>query len=168
MAANCKNIIGTTTDIKNRLYDSEESVYNILGNINRKLSDISRLDPETVSKFTASISTITSQIKDLTYELENYSSKIDLDDAEYAKLETRLNLISGLKRRYGPTIKDVLNNLHSAEDKFYLYKNSASIRQKLSEDLISAQSEFMAIARELSKKTKKDCRNFYRQNQKQA
>jgi DNA repair protein RecN (Recombination protein N) len=134
-AVNCKNIIETATNAKNRLYDSEESVYNILGNINRKLSDISRLDPENANKFTDCVSTITSQIKDLSYDLENYFSKIDLNGVEYAELEARLNLISGLKRRYGPTIKDVLNNLHSAENKLYLYENSTSIVQKLSENM---------------------------------
>ncbi len=160
LAANCKNIIETATTAKNRLYDSEESVYNILGNINKKLSDISRLDPENATKFTDCISAIISQIKDLSYDLENYSSKIDLNPAEYAELEARLNLISGLKRRYGPTLKEVISNLHSAENKLYLYDNSASIRQKLSETLKDTKNEFMTVAKELSKKRKKTSETF--------
>lgn len=160
LAANCKNIIETATVTKNHLYDSEESVYNILGNINKKLSNISIIDPENINKFTTSISAITSQIKDIAYDLENYSSKIELNDAEYAELETRLNLISGLKKRYGPTIKNVLDNLRSAQDNLYLYENSASIRQKLSETLRNAKNEYMIVAGELSTMRKKISKTF--------
>lgn len=160
LAANCKNVIETANDAKNRLYDSEESVYNILGNINKKLLNILSLDPENSSKFVDCVSTITSQVKDLAYDLENYSSKIDLNSAEFAELDARLNLISGLKRRYGPTIKDVLENLHLAEDKLFLYENSASIRQKLLENLKSTQNTFMTVAKDLSRKRKKTSEIF--------
>lgn len=160
IASNSKSLIEAVNDAKYLLYDSETSVHNSLAAVIKKLSEAEKIDEENISKFTESLGQISSLIKDFNYDMDDYVSKIELDEAAFMELENRLGAVSNLKKKYGPAIEDVLLNQEKAQKKLDLIENSAFIRERLSKSLAEKTQLFMSTARSLSELRKKAGENF--------
>ena len=130
IASNSKSLIEAANDARNLLYDSENSVHNCIASVIKKLSNAEKIDEENISKFTESLSQISSFVKDLNYDIEDYASKIELDEAGFLEIENRLGAISNLKKKYGPAIEDVLLAREKAQKKLDLIDNFAFVKEK--------------------------------------
>ena len=89
------------------------SIIDILGEVIDDLKEISRHDRSQSSfseKFEGSFSLLT----DLSRELREYLEQIEFNPQRLNQVEERLELINGLKRKYGKTIEDVLEYLKNA------------------------------------------------------
>ncbi|TFJ93720.1 DNA repair protein RecN [Lentibacillus salicampi] len=55
-------------------------------------------------------------IEELMYELRNYADTLEYDPGRLNDIESRLNEISRLKKKYGPTVNDILEYLGKIEE----------------------------------------------------
>jgi DNA repair protein RecN (Recombination protein N) len=154
IAANAKDILSLTSNAKFLLYDAEDSLLNRFASLNRDLEDLAKIDSGNADKFTSRIDTITDEIKELAFELETYASETELDEYELARLEDRLNEVTTLKRKYGPTIKNVLETLNKAKERLNKMDNFEGIKNEIEKNLQQLNLAYNSNASNLSKERK--------------
>ena len=97
------------------------------------------------------------RLRDFLYQVEDIAEEVyaqisDMDDnpeETLNEIESRLDKISKLKRKYGLTIKDILEFRDNAEAELDVIKNSDSILNKLAIEEKEVYGEALAIAEKL-------------------
>lgn len=79
-----------------------------LGKVQRALRELERLDPATVG-ITAGFDSAQVELEELERALRDYADDLEMNPAEFAEMERRIDLIEGLKRKYGATVDDVID-----------------------------------------------------------
>ena len=106
-ASNAARLLQLSQAALEALSESESSLLAQAGLLGRALQDLQRLDP-TAASLAALHSQATTLLHDLQAALSRYADKVDLDPARLQELEERLNLVQALKRKYGPTIPEII------------------------------------------------------------
>jgi DNA repair protein RecN (Recombination protein N) len=89
------------------LYESDDAVLAGLAGVWRRVSELSALDPG-FQPFLDARAGIKSQLEDLAHFLRHYAERIEASPARLQAIEERLALLERLKRKYGPTLQDVV------------------------------------------------------------
>ncbi|MBP5759847.1 MAG: DNA repair protein RecN, partial [Verrucomicrobia bacterium] len=107
----------------NLLSEEDNSILNQCGMLGKLMQDASRLDPKGLETILEQLEILNGQLYDLQSEISNYADKVDLDPQELQQMEERQNLLSGLKRKYGRTLQDVLKFGEDARKKLEQLEN---------------------------------------------
>ncbi len=89
------------------LYDSDEAVLARLGAVWKRVTELAELDP-VFRPHRDARDAIKSQLEDLALQLRRYADGIDASPARLQAVEERLALLERLKRKYGPTLAEVI------------------------------------------------------------
>ena len=89
------------------LYESDQSVLGALGTVWRHVAELAALDPR-FQPYVDARDGIKSQLEDLAMFLRRYADGIEASPARLQQIEERLALLERLKRKYGPTLADVI------------------------------------------------------------
>ncbi len=109
-AANAERIIALSDHAYRVLYDGfdrQESVIDLIGQVARDIAQLEQLDPS-LSQDLASLDALTHQVDELARTLRSYRDSMEYNPDSFQELEERLDLIRGLKRKYGSTIEEIL------------------------------------------------------------
>jgi DNA repair protein RecN (Recombination protein N) len=106
-ASNAARLLELSQQTLNLISDDDTSLLSHLGAVGRLLQELHRLDPQTNPLAELHTQTTTS-LRELQDALRHYADRIDLDPDHLRTLEERLNLVQSLRRKYGPTLADVL------------------------------------------------------------
>ncbi len=128
VAAHAKNIIELASGAANGLTECEDSIADRLGLIRRSLSDMEKYDPEHAGRFLETLEEISSLVSELSSELNSHASEVDVDEGAFRSMEERLRVLQTLKRRYGPSLEDVLTHLDSIRARIDAYDNAEQHR----------------------------------------
>ena len=108
--ANAERIIALSDHAYRALYDSvdrQESVMDLIGKVAEDLAQLEQLDPS-LSRDLESVDALSHQIDELARTLRSYRDSIEYNPDRLQELEGRLDMIRGLKRKYGSTIEEIL------------------------------------------------------------
>jgi DNA repair protein RecN (Recombination protein N) len=105
-ASHAQNILEQAGIITGVLSDSENAVLTQLAQVERALTAWQRMDASIADAETMNRQAIV-QLQDLLTTVQTRAERVDLDPAQLRQLEDRLNLIQGLKRKYGGTMESV-------------------------------------------------------------
>ena len=139
IAAHSKSIIEIALSAANALSECEDSMADRAGQIRRMLGDLEKFDPEHAGQFLSEMEEISARIISLSGDLAGHASDVEIDEGEFMAMEERLRVLQTLKRRYGPSLDDVLAHLAFLHSKIDAYDNSESIRadfEKKEHDLL--------------------------------
>lgn len=89
------------------LYESDGAILGGLGGVWRRVADLAALDPQ-FRPYLDARDGIKSQLEDLALFLRRYADGIEASPARLQHVEERLALLERLKRKYGPTLTDVI------------------------------------------------------------
>jgi DNA repair protein RecN (Recombination protein N) len=89
------------------LYESDSAVLAGLGGVWKRVGELASLDPQ-FRPYVEARDAIKSQLEDLAMFLRRYADSIDASPARLQQVEERLALLERLKRKYGPTLEDVI------------------------------------------------------------
>jgi DNA repair protein RecN (Recombination protein N) len=89
------------------LRDDEISLATQAAAAHRLLQELRRVDPGAEPLLTAHAQ-LTAALAELRTELQRYLDRVEVDPAQLAALEERLNTIQTLKRKYGGTVPEIL------------------------------------------------------------
>ena len=109
-AANAERIIELSDHAYRVLYDGfdrQESISDLIGQVARDIVQLEQLDPS-LSRDIVSLDALTHQVDELARTLRSYRDSIEYNPDRLQELEERLDLIRGLKRKYGSTIEEIL------------------------------------------------------------
>lgn len=106
-----------TYNAYNALYEDEENIIDKLGfvknNIQKCLSSDSYFEP-----IYESLENVYEILRDSSSQIRSYFDNISFDEQTFNELNERIVILNKLKRKYGPSIKDVLINLQKFQDEY--------------------------------------------------
>jgi DNA repair protein RecN (Recombination protein N) len=114
----------------NLLYEDERSVTSLINNALSELKRHKSFDT-TFKSQRERLEECINIIDDVSSELRNYGENIDLDVEELNQIEQRLNLLNSIKRKYGPTARDVTSFYDKAVEDLNDIENSGENKNRL-------------------------------------
>jgi DNA repair protein RecN (Recombination protein N) len=131
------------------LYDSDNAVLAGLGGVWKRIGELATLDPEFTGYLEARDG-IKSQLEDLAQFLRKYADGIDASPARLHQVEDRLASLERLKRKYGPTLDEVIDTWRALARERDLLTEKAESVDDLESALAAAREQYLAGAQELS------------------
>jgi DNA repair protein RecN (Recombination protein N) len=128
----------------------ERAALGRLASVRRVLLHLARIDP-TTERWQAPFDGAVYALDELSRELEEYASAIEIDPERLRKLESRRDLLHSLARKHGPTLADVLATGRSAREELDLVDGGALDVQAMAEARAVAEGALSEAAAELSK-----------------
>ncbi len=150
LAANARQIIAVSDELRNLFTEDQNSVLELSIRAYRKLNELARLNEAVASDLLKDCSFLQEAVRDLSDKIGDLAANIELDPEALSEIEQRLSVIYTLKRRYGPGLEQVFATLADAEIKLKMYRESQNELQEF--DLRRAQliKELAAAAQKLS------------------
>jgi DNA repair protein RecN (Recombination protein N) len=131
------------------LYDSDEAVLASLGGVWKRVGELATIDPQ-FTPYADARDAIKSQLEDLAFFLRRYADDVDASPARLQQVEDRLAALERLKRKYGPTLQDVIEQGETLARERDLLSGVGDRAEDLQKALASASGHFLEVARELS------------------
>ncbi len=122
------------------LGENEDAVLNSLGAAGRPLQDLVRID-EAARPMLEHHSQAAGVLRDLQGELSRYADRVDLDPERLAALEQRLDLIQSLKRKYGPSLEEVIAFGEDARNQLASLESRDDELEKLNAEMARLKKE---------------------------
>jgi len=107
LTSSSKRLIELASSVANKLSEKDDSVLSQLGETQRLLRELEKIDPSTSHLASEHAATVV-QLSEIARSLSNYAEKLDLDPEQLVALEQRVSLFETLKRKYGGSIAEVI------------------------------------------------------------
>ncbi len=147
-------IIRNSEKIAKNLSEAEmavgENTIDLIGNAIRALEKIENIDRK-YEETTASLKDIYYGIQEISSNLSGYLSDIEFDEQEREEVETRLDIIDNLKRKYGNNIEEILKYADEIADEIKKIENVDEYNNKLKNEQKQIEKEMTKIAEKISK-----------------
>ncbi|MDE6211633.1 MAG: DNA repair protein RecN [Clostridia bacterium] len=115
---NSQLIISTLNECYNALNgDENDNILSILSFLISNLAKIREYD-ENIENIVERLDSCKIELKDIAYTLDNMAQSNDFSLEEYERCEQRLSLIRSLKRKYGNSIEEILENLKQMQEEY--------------------------------------------------
>ena len=115
-AANSHRLSTLCNEFAALLGDSDASLSAPLTDATRLAKEIHRLDPQAAGIERSAVG-IFENLQDLSLEVDRYASSIECDPSRLAEIESRLDVIQSLKRKYGSSVDEVIAFGQQAADR---------------------------------------------------
>jgi len=129
--------------------NGEDGILERLTEVQRLVRDLEKLDPS-IRERTASLETACLELQDLESNLADYADELEINPAEASTLEERVNLIESLKRKYGPSLTDVLTRRDAAAARLDTIENRSEKLETLERELAECRSALDASGKSLA------------------
>ncbi|MGV8145044.1 MAG: DNA repair protein RecN [Alkaliphilus sp.] len=133
--------------------DSDFSVMDNLAIITQDLGDIKTFATE-LHKFHDSFEEIQYRLQDLTWEIREYKEQVEFDPNSLNEIEERLDVISKLKRKYGISVKEILEYRDKIAEELESLINSEAKIDEIKEQVETNQKELEKLSVTLSESRK--------------
>ena len=149
--ANAEKIYNAAMNAFDLLYEGNGSTASSLRAAQKQVEELARYEPKFQEALTA-LESARISVEDVGATLRDYAGGIHASPEHLAQVEDRLALIDRLKRKYGPTLDDVIAFGEDVSRKLSEVENKDEILQTLRRELETAAEEYLRAARALSKK----------------
>ena len=149
LASNSKRLIELASSIAQRLVEAEDSVLSQLGETQRLMRELERIDTG-VSNLAKSHETAVVELGEIARSLSSYAERLDLDPAQLAALEDRVSLFETLKRKYGATLADVIEFGQRAADRLRKIEGRDAELERLTAEIQNVRGHLTRTGRALS------------------
>jgi DNA repair protein RecN (Recombination protein N) len=143
------------------LYESDDAILASLGGVWRRVTELAELDPQ-FKPYLETRDGIKSQLEDLAGFLRTYANGIEASPARLQEIEERLALLERLKRKYGPTLGDVVARRDNLKRELSDLTGGDERIAELEREVASARAVFLAAAEKLSKARRRVAKDFAR------
>ncbi|HEY3107562.1 MAG TPA: DNA repair protein RecN [Chloroflexota bacterium] len=140
--ANAERLIELAETAYGALYEGADELRpatELLDQAAHALDELARLDPEQ-DPAAQRARELSVQAADLAHDLRAYRDRVEVDPQRLSEVEERLELLRTLKRKYGPTIADVIAFGQQAADEL----DELSRRQSRADELEARERELVA------------------------
>ena len=155
LASHSRKIIEITLGVSHALTETENSLFDHIASIRRILSGLERIDPEHADIFLNQLEGISESVSELSADLQDHGSNMELDEAEFQAMEERLRILQTLKRRYGPSLTDVLTYAGEIQKKIDDFESAVQIRNDFRKQEEVLEQQLVACAGQLSETRQK-------------
>ena len=139
-----ESIYENVTLCSDRLKDVRTNIYDAISSVSRAAKVDSGL-----AGFTARLESARIETEDIASGLKDYLASVDYSQDSVNSMQDRLATLQKLKRKYGPTIADVLSFAENSRETLDMAQNSEEYLLKCTQDLEKAMRDYEAIALKL-------------------
>jgi DNA repair protein RecN (Recombination protein N) len=132
------------------LYESEESLTDLLGHVLSRLNELAALDARTEA-LSRDGEDLKYRLEDMAHTLRDHASHTEPDPERLTAIEDRLDRLQKLKRKYGETIDAILGFQQKAEEELARLMRSEENRSRLNKEYEETLSRAGNQAQELSR-----------------
>ncbi|MEJ5350687.1 MAG: DNA repair protein RecN [Melioribacteraceae bacterium] len=150
---NSEKLLSMSSEIYEQLYESENSIHDQLSAVKNKLNELSRID-KSFSEKVNELETAIVIINEISSYLRNYKNKIDVDPSHLEKIRERLGAFNLLKKKYGGSIKSVLEHREKIGKEVQLAENFSERIKELENEIDDLRKVSGDIAKNISEKRK--------------
>jgi DNA repair protein RecN (Recombination protein N) len=151
---NSEKLMELNDDVYNKLYDAENSVIDLLGDIKHKLNELSAID-KLFLESEGECDSVLSILKELANSIRSYKSKIDVNPDEIESKRERLGAINLLKKKYGGSIQKIIEHREKIGKELELADNFSSAINNIEKEINAYRKSAGAIAEKLTSSRKK-------------
>ena len=144
-----EELIELSAALHSAVYGDDGALVEGLGGLSRKVEDLVRIDP-TASEIEALYAEARTTLQELGRRLSAYRDAVEHDPGRLAELRDRLDLIHGLKRKYGGTIEEVLATGKAAREELEKADRSVLDLDALAVEETAALEELVVRADKLT------------------
>lgn len=153
LLSNAESIAVTLSDAIASLdfdYYGNKSIIDALNNVYINLHKISKHSND-ITNFTDILESIVFQLRDLTREIRYYQDKVEYNPERLKFLDERLDLINKLKRKYGKTIKHILEYRDGISKELTLLLNCEEQIKEIKSKIEKCEIQMDNICQDLTK-----------------
>jgi len=157
--ANAEKIYNAAMNAFDLLYEGSGSASSSLRAAQKQVDELGRYEP----KFQESLAALESAriiVEDVGATLRDYAGGIQASPEHLAEVEDRLASIDRLKRKYGPTLAEVIQFGADVSRKLSEMENKDEVLRQLRAEQATAATEYLREARALSQKRKDAARKL--------
>jgi DNA repair protein RecN (Recombination protein N) len=147
--ANAEKLYAAAMGANNVLYEDSASAEAALKTAQKHLEELSRYD----AHFNEAVQQIVSAraaVQDVSATVRDYAESIDASPERLAEIEDRLAVLDRLRRKYGPTLADVIAYGEEANRKLAEIENRDELLKNLRAELTQAAEIYRDAARALT------------------
>ncbi len=148
-AANSHRITELCAKLAAGTSDDEDSLTSRLGDLSRLTRELTRLDPS-AEPLSASCEAAFAAADDLARAVAHYSAAQESGPVNLSEIESRLDTLQTLKRKYGPTVDAVLAFHAEAAEKLAVLRARTERRDTLDADITAAEKTLRAVGKKLT------------------
>ena len=149
--ANAEKIYNAAMNAFDLLYEGNGSTASSLRAAQKQVEELVRYEPK-FQEALAALETARISVEDVGASVRDYAGGIHASPEHLAQVEDRLALLDRLKRKYGPTLDEVIQFGEDVSRKLSEVENKDEILRGLRSELANAAGEYLRAARALSKK----------------
>jgi DNA repair protein RecN (Recombination protein N) len=149
--ANADRLHRLAADSYAELYDGDAAVLDRLGHVWKRVEELAELDPA-FGPHLEGRDAIVSQLEEIAFALRPYASGVEASPERLQAVEDRLARIERLKRRYGPSLADVLERRTQLRQETRSVADGADGEAALAERVAGASAAYLAVAGTLSER----------------
>ena len=126
-----------------------ENTVDVIGSAIRALEKIEEIDTK-YSDTISSLRDVYYQIQEISRDISGYMEDVEFDEQEREEIETRLDIIDNLKRKYGNNIDEILKYADEIDEEIKKIENADEYNQKLRLEQEKLEHEMNLIAEKIS------------------
>jgi len=157
--ANAEKIYNAAMQAFDLLYEGDGSTSSSMRAAQKQVEELARYEPR-FQEALAALETARISVEDVGATLRDYAGGIHASPEHLAEVEDRLALLDRLKRKYGPTLEDVIAFGADVARKLSEIENKDEILRDLRVQLAQAAEQYLRAARSLSKKREEAARKL--------
>jgi len=136
------------------LYEGEGSVYEKISEAEEQLSALSDIDKD-FNIWAENCNTASVVIEEMVKNIQEYADKIEFDPEELEEMRERLGQFTLLKKKYGSTIKEVLEFSQQARNNLQKIDSMESEIEEINQKISNEKNKLADLALQLSGTRKK-------------
>jgi len=157
--ANAEKIYNAAMNAFDLLYEGSGSTASSLRAAQKQVEELARYEPK-FQEALAALETARISVEDVGATVRDYAGGIHASPEHLAQVEDRLALLERLKRKYGPTLDEVIQFGADVSRKLSEVENKDEILRQLRGELATAAETYLHAARVLSKKRNEAARRL--------
>jgi len=157
--ANAEKIYNAAMNAFDLLYEGDASTAASLRSARKQVEELARYEP----RFREALQSLESaliSVEDVGATVRDFAGGIHASPEHLAEVEDRLAALDRLKRKYGPTLDDVINFGADVTRKLSEMENKDEVLKKLRAELNGAAEAYLSCARVISKKRYESARKL--------
>lgn len=146
---NSEKLFTSANEIYLSIYEAEDSILDRIAEIKNKLNELSKIDKSFLEKVNESESLI-AILNDISSFVRTYKDRIDIDPENVERTRLRIGSINLLKKKYGGSIKSILDHRAKIGNEFELADNFSAKIKEINKEIDLLRKDCGELAKKIS------------------
>jgi DNA repair protein RecN (Recombination protein N) len=163
--ANAEKLFQLSTATHDILYESGESVLQQLERLLARHQEMAAIDPR-LARTAETLQAVVFQLEDAAFTARDHAATIEYNENRLNEIESRLMLLDRIKRKYGPSLEDVLDYFQAIQGEREQLRHSDERMAELQRTLDALQARYRRAAESLSQARRKAAKSVEKEMKK--